>query len=273
VKKRVGYLEALRRELLLRNYSPRTIKAYTYCVNPFLEFASDNPVGLSDEDVKSFILLKKAEDLAPKTLNLYISAIKFLYRHVLKSERQIDIKFSKTPRKLPVVLTKKEVHAILDEVRNPKHKLMLSLIYGSGLRVSEVVRLRVRDVDLEKMVLYIRQSKGMKDRMSVVSEKLRVLLGQFLRDKRSGDYVFPSQRGGCLTTRTLQQVFKRAVEVSGVAKEVGVHSLRHSFATHLLEDGVDIRFIQKLLGHSSLRTTQVYAQVSDLAVRRVRSPF
>lgn len=257
-------LRKMRELMLLRNFSSRTIRAYLRCVRDFVD------EGLN---VKDFLLFKKEQGLAGQSLNLYLCAIKFYYRYVLKEPFDLDLKFSKRSKKLPVVLSRSEIEIILDRINNPKHWLMIALAYGSGLRVGELVTLRVRDLDFANNFIHLKKAKGNKDRITLLPLKLRENLRDFVQFKEGGSLVFESERGGRLHSRSAQLVFKRALLAAGIRKEATFHSLRHSFATHLLEQGTDIRYVQELLGHSNIKTTQIYTCVTDLGLKRISSPF
>ena len=161
----------------------------------------------------------------------------------------------------------------LESTQNTKHKLLLSLSYGAGLRVSEVIVLKVKDIDFDEMTIHIKNAKGQKDRISVLPEKLIDNLKVLLSEKTSNDFVFASERGGKLTTRTAQKVFERSLKKAEIKKDATFHSLRHSFATHLLENGVDVRYVQELLGHQNIRTTQIYTHVTNPKIKNIRSPL
>lgn len=268
-----NYVQRAREEMILRNYSPKTIKAYSAGISDFLSRYPGDAGGLIIEHVRQFLLLKQAKRLAPQTVNLYLNAIKFYYRDVLKSNGRIDLKFAKKSKKLPVVLSRTEIDRLLASIGNRKHRTMIALAYGAGLRVSEVVSLRVRDLQLDESVIHIKGAKGNKDRLTIVPEKLKADLGIFMADKSGSDFVFVSERGGKLTTKTAQIVFVRACRSAGLAKPATFHSLRHSFATHLLENGVDIRYVQSLLGHQNIRTTQLYTQVTKHNLSKITSPY
>jgi integrase/recombinase XerD len=180
----------------------------------------------------------------------------------------------KKEHKLPNVLGQKEVKRILQAIGNTKHRAILFLVYSSGLRVGEVVRLRIKDIDRERRTLHIRQGKGKKDRLTVLSESALEVVQHYIVQMKPETWLFPGQTPGShLSERTVQKVFENAVRIARVEKEVSVHSLRHSFATHLLEDGIDIRYIQELLRHQSTRTTEIYTHVAVKDVRRIKSPL
>ncbi len=267
-------------ELRLRNFSPRTWKAYLYGLKDFLKFLelkySLNNYDFSRpniQDIKEFLLIKHDKNLAPQTVNLFLQSIKFFYREVIKTNYPIDISFAKRSRKLPTVLSHREVSAVLDAVKNPKHRLMLSLAYGSGLRVSEVVKLRAGDIDFGRGLVFVKKAKGDRDRITLLPEKITRDLKRFLFGRNKDLYVFESNRGGRLTTRTAQKIFGKAVQRADVQKTATFHSLRHSFATHLLENGTDIRYVQELLGHKNIMTTQMYTRVTTTRIAHIKSPL
>lgn len=268
-----NYLLSLERELKQRNYSPKTLKAYTICVRYFLEYIWGDISIINREKIIDYILLLQKQGKAPKTVNLYKEAIKFFCKEILHIQLDWSIQLSKTPNKLPVVLSRQEVEQILSVLENKKHRLLLALSYGSGLRVSEVVDLRVRNFDIENLTIHLQWAKWQKDRLTLFSDKLLTDIGRIVSFKNGGDYFLESERGWKLTTRTAQAIFAQALKKSGIKKEATFHSLRHSFATHLLENGTDIRYIQELLGHTNIRTTQIYTKVMNPALRNIKSPL
>ena len=185
----------------------------------------------------------------------------------------IDIRFAKKSKKLPIVLSRDEINGLINSISNHKHKLLVSLAYGAGLRISEVLSIKVGDVDLNELQLHIKEAKGMKDRITVLSEKLCNDLEVMMAGKGAGDYVFNSERGGKLSVRTAGKIFKNALMKAGIKKDATFHSLRHSFATHLIENGTNIRYVQSLLGHSSIKTTELYTKVTSLGLRGIKSPL
>ncbi len=287
------YLDRLVEEVKLRGHSQRTARAYRSCLGVFLAFLKNGSKALGPQDlpisvvggggfdievldvekIRTFLLWKHDQGAAPQTVNLYLNSIKFFYREVLKNTTQISLKFAKRSRRLPVVFLREDVLALLAALKSQKHRLLLSLAYGSGLRVSEVVALKVADLDFERVLIYVRKGKGNKDRVSVMPGKIKDELKAFIFGKDLKTFVFESQRGGALHPRTAQKVFLQAMQKAGIAKIAGFHALRHSFATHLLENGVDIRYLQELLGHGSIRTTQIYTRLTSVALARIRSPL
>ena len=279
-------LTRTRNELVLRNYSPKTVKNYLSCLREYLDWVRIPSSGEErcpkggvvlekpDEDIiKRFLLMKQEKGYASQTVNLYLNAIRFYYYQVVRNYFRINIKFAKRSKKLPVVLTKEEILKILDCISNPKHKLMVGSAYGAGLRISELVSLKVKDVLLSEMTLHIKEAKGKKDRISLLPDKLKADIGLLVSNKNPNDYLLESERGGRLTTRTAGRIFSMAKNKAGIKKDATFHSLRHSFATHLLENGTDIRYVQSLLGHSNIRTTQIYTQVTTQAIQKIKSPL
>lgn len=267
------WMEQLRSELRVRGYSSRTVVSYVRCVEEFLKYVGGDIGKVRREEVMKFLLMKRDNGYASQTINLSLNAIQFLYRHILKLGTGLGIRYSKRNRRLPVVLSRDEICRIIEGIKNQKHRLLIELAYGAGLRVSEVVALRVRDVELGDLRLWVRSGKGGKDRMTIFSEKIVSGLRARVAGRDGGDFLFESERGGRLTTRTAQKIFESSLRRAGITKGATFHSLRHSFATHLLENGVDIRFIQELLGHENIRTTQRYTQIAHSMISSIRSPY
>jgi site-specific recombinase XerD len=233
------------------------------------------PEKIQQEDITQFLAtLEKDREYAASSINLAISAIKFFYKRVLKDD---IIKEQRRPRKderLPMVLSKTEVLKILDMEKNPKHRLLLMLVYSSGLRVSEVVTLKLEHIDLSCKVIYVRLGKGRKDRCTLLSEKAADLMTEYCAFFGIQTWLFPGQPATKhLSIRSAQHIFEKALRNAGILKNISIHSLRHSFATHLLENGTDIRYIQALLGHSSLRTTERYTHIARRSILNIKSPF
>jgi len=267
------FLQKTLDEIKRRDYSPFTAKNYLMCLRKYFDFKKRGFDHMNAENIKEFLTYKQNLGAAPQTLNLYLNAIKFFYREIIHTKRHINVKFAKRNKRLPVVLTRDEISNILESIKNPKHKLMVALAYGSGLRVSEVVKLKLRDINLSEKLIHIKYSKGKKDRITILPESLCDQLEVILLSKHKNDYVFESIRGGKLSTRALQAVLENALKNLGMTKPATFHSLRHSFATHLIEDGVDIRYVQELLGHSKIQTTQIYTQVTNLNIQKLHSPL
>ena len=261
------------RILRLRNYSPRTVRAYLGYIREYITFAKKRKIKDKRVAIEEFLLDKHKKGQSSQTVNLALNSIKFFYGNVMDDPQEIDLKFAKRSKKLPVVLSHSEIERIIEATENSKYRLMISLGYACGMRVSEVVSLRVGDLDIPELVVHIKEAKGKKDRISVLPEKLVDELNNLTAGKSVQDYLFPSNRGGRLTTASLQKTFRRSLEKAGIKKLASFHSLRHSFATHLLENGTDIRYVQELLGHSSIKTTQIYTKVTNPKLKQIKSPL
>jgi len=267
------HLKKAKEELRLRNYSIKTIKVYLGCLKEYFNFKKSNLKELEEDKIRKFLLDKQNKKYSSQTINLYLNAIKFFYREVLKNPRKIGLKFAKRNKKLPIILSRGEIKEIIRIIKNPKHKLMISLAYGAGLRISELVNLKVRDINLEELTIHLKNTKGKKERLTIFPEKIKKELGRIMTIKNPEDYLFESERGGRLSQRSIQKMFKNALRKTNIKKEATFHSLRHSFATHLLENGLNVRYVQELLGHRNIRTTQIYTQVTNPKLKNIRSPF
>ena len=207
-------------------------------------------------------------------MNVHINALRFLFQEVLGKRIMFRIRYSKTPKALPVFLTKGEVVRLFDVVRNPKHRLILELIYSAGLRVSEVVRLKKQDLELERGVGWVRKGKGNKDRPFIIAKLLVPKLREHVENYcRAHDYLFLGWKNTHLSIRSVQEIVKKVAARAGIKKNVHPHTLRHSFATHLVENGYDVCAVQPLLGHSSAETTMVYVHMASPALIGVESPY
>jgi site-specific recombinase XerD len=272
-------LEPVRRELLLRGYSPRTRKAYLGHVRRFLAWADVGVDGLPDDPTqlaeRYIVELVEARRISRSFHSQVVSALRFYFEAVLGKPRlAMAIPRPKKQSQLPAVLSQDEVARLLAKTRNLKHRALLMLLYSSGLRVGELVRLRPDDVDTDRAMVRVRGGKGAKDRYTLLARRAAEAV-QLYRDAYSkGRWLFAGARPGRhLTTRSVQRVVERAASASGIEKRVTPHTLRHSFATHLLEAGTNLRIIQELLGHQSARTTQVYTHVARSTIEAIRSPL
>ena len=259
--------------LQLGDYSPNTSKAYLLYIKQYLVFCKKANLRDKEEAIKRFLINKQELGQSAQTINLALNSIKFLYSKILKDNNQISIKFIKRSQKLPVVLSRSEIKEIISATINSKYRLIISLAYGSGLRVSEIAKLKVKDLDINELIIYIREAKGKKDRISILSEKLLVDLKNIINIKNPENFVFESNRGGKLSTASMQKMFYKSLKLSKINKRASFHSLRHSFATHLLENGTNLRYVQKLLGHANIRTTQGYTQVTNPTLKNIKSPY
>ena len=261
----MGYLETLRGELELRNYSRKTVAGYLSAVGLFLRDARK-----LDEDAAKEHLRKLLKSHAPSSVAHDAVALQFFLRDILRLEASIPR--PKREKKIPVILTPDEVRTLILSTGNPKHRLILKMLYGCGLRVSEIVDLKKACLDFGEGLIHVQLAKGKKDRFVKIPDSLSADLASFCGLTPESP-VFPSQRGGKLTTATIQAIVEKAARKAGIKKEVYPHLLRHSFATHLLEQGTDLRIIQKLLGHSDIKTTQIYTQISQASIKSVKSPL
>jgi site-specific recombinase XerD len=234
------HFEALKKELISRKYSRKTIKLYLHYNEDFLKFAKKTPCTISNCDVRDYLYhLVEEKNASASTLNIAINALKFYYGEVLKQRFAYEIRRPKKDKKLPVVLSQEEVSRILSSVSNIKHKALLMLIYSAGLRVGEVVKLRVEDIDTERKLIHIRGAKGRKDRYTILSDTAAEVIELYRSTSTLKKWLFPGKREGFhITTRTVGKIFGKAVKKAEISKNATVHSLRHSFATHLLESGV-----------------------------------
>jgi site-specific recombinase XerD len=269
------YLTQLSWEIKLKNYSSRTLQAYIQCVEYFLKFwikTEEKLVTIDRDLIKKVMLYLHNKGKAPKTINLYKSAIIFFVNEVLWLWIE-KLSMSKEAKKLPSVLSQSEVQQLIWSYTNTKHKLIIKLSYGCGLRVSEVIALRTKDIDFDRHVLTVRWWKWNKDRQIPLPNSLYDELQSLLSITEANSFVFESERWGSLTTTTLQKIFHQWCKRIGLKKDATFHSLRHSFATHLLEQGTDIRYVQTLLGHANIRTTQIYTHVMQPALDKIISPL
>ncbi len=265
-----------RNQLQMRSYSVNTQRIYLSEFADLLFLIHDFPIqNLNPKRLKDYFLYcVQTLKMKERKMNGKINAIKFYFEHVLHRPKMFfDIPRPKTPSTLPKLLSKNEVKKIIDITKNLKHKIALKLCYGMGLRVSEVVNLKLHHIDSSRMVVHIVGAKGKKDRYvplpRTILEELRSYYG-FYKPKI---YLLEGQYGGIYSKSSMQQVFKKSMRKAGINKKIGIHGLRHSYATHLLESGADLRFIQELLGHHSIKTTQIYTSVSHTHMIKIKSPL
>ncbi|MBN2434206.1 MAG: site-specific integrase [Spirochaetes bacterium] len=263
------YLKHLNR----KRYSRNTIKNYTHHLMEFLLYTG-NAKPFSNDCIISYCdYLVSEKKVSPAYQQMAINAIRYLYVHVLNQQMPETHLRPKKEKRLPTVLSIDEVKCIFNSISNTKHKTAISLIYSAGLRISEAINLKKNDIDFDRGVITIKQSKGKKDRQVPLSKNFLTLLDIYLKEYRPVIYLLEGQSGGKYTAKSIQMVFQKACREANIQKRVTVHSLRHSYATHLLEKGTDLRIIQELLGHSSSKTTEIYTHVSIKTIQNVRSPF
>ena len=265
----------LETELHARKYSINTINLYIYYNQSICQWLKKTPNLITSEDVKNYLAHKeKDENHSAASLNLMLSAIKFFFRNILKSDKIREHKRPRQDKRLPIVMAKSEIKKMIKMEKNLKHSLLLMMVYSSGLRVSEVVSLKRHDVDIVRKSIVVIAGKGRKDRYTITSEMVMSTLKEYCEKYNITDWLFPGQPvTRHLSIRSAQHIFENAVKKAGIEKNVSIHCLRHSFATHLLESGIDIRYIQDLLGHSSVRTTERYTHVARRKALSITSPL
>jgi len=267
---------ALEQTLLLKRYSYNTIKSYLNAFRQFLfHFDTQKPSGLTRADIDAYILHQiKTKNISESHQNMILSALKMFYAEVLGQHEKVrDMIRPKRPQKLPHTLTEDEVSALLRATGNPKHKCILMLIYSAGLRLGELTRLRLKDMEPAAGRVFVYGGKGKKDRCTILSPKVWEQLQAYMAVYQPVEWVFEGQTGGQYSARSVQEIFTQAKIKSGINPYSTVHTLRHSFATHLLEAGVDLRYIQDLLGHESSKTTEIYTHITRVGWQRVQSPL
>ena len=266
--------ELIRKEGLRRGLSHKTIRTYRYCVRKFFNWCKKEPNEVSKTDIKSYLDLMIEKGACGNTINVNLSALRFLYCDILNKRLMINIRYSKTPKALPIVLTKEEVAMLINSISNPKHKLMAKLMYSAGLRVSELVHLKPENLDIKNGYGWVRHGKGNKDRMFVIAESIKEELASYIsKECASPDsYIF---RGfsGHLTTATVRSIIKNATKKARITKHAHPHTLRHSFSTHLIENGSSVAEVQSLLGHSSAETTMAYLHIASPKMIGTKSPI
>lgn len=273
----IASIETFKRHLLSKRYSPNTINTYSDALKSFLTFCNTKAVkDISNDDFiaynNDYILKNK---FSSSYQNQIVNTIKLFFKIVKDSKIEIDkIHRPKREKTLPNVLSKEEIKTILEAPKNLKHKAMLSMIYSCGLRRSELLNLKPNDIDSKRNVVIIRQSKGKKDRITPLSPKILELLRDYYKEYSPKMYLFEGQEKNTqYSARSLEEVLKKSINLATINKPVTLHWLRHSYATHLLESGTDLRYIQELLGHNSSKTTEIYTHVSTKNIQQIKSPF
>jgi site-specific recombinase XerD len=261
-------------DMSLRNLSPATQRSYIHAVKKFSRHCGRSPDRLGLEDVRAFQVYLVSQGISWAALNQTVCALRFFYGVTLdRGEIPERIAYARTPRKLPAILSPDEVVRFLEAVSSLKARAALTTAYAAGLRVSEAVSLKVSDIDSDRMLIQVRHGKGAKDRAVMLSAQLLAILRTYWRLTRPADWLFPGRCDGPINVTFLHSACRSATKAAGLTKKVSVHTLRHSFATHLLESGTDIRIIQVLLGHSNLSTTARYTQVATTTIASTQSPL
>lgn len=279
-------IEAVKREMLRRKLSRKTIKTYLFYIRKFLLFCHKEPKRFSKKDCRDFLLRYmdgsfswtkrgRNEEVSGSSLNVVLNSLRFMMEEVLRKSMRLNIRYSKIPKTLPLCLNKSEVRLLIDTIENDKHRLIVSLMYGAGLRVSEVVKLKLEDLDLEVGIGWVRKGKGNKDRPFIIPETLKLDLSNLVLDckVKAVYYLFPGLNRNHLSVRSVQQIVKTAAKKSDLDKKIHPHTMRHSFATHIIENGSDVTVLQSLLGHNEVRTTMEYLHLARPKLISVRSPL
>lgn len=259
-------------ELRVRNFSNQTIDAYLYHNDRFLDFIEKEQRNITSRDIKAYLNYLVINGAGPRTINMAINSLKCYYESYLRKRLFKNIKRSKIPKDLTPVLSKGEVRAMIDKTNSLKHRLLIELLYSSGMRVGECVKIKVGDI--QDSIVFIRKEKGNKDRFTITSKRFAGETDKYLAmSKRQSDYLFDNGFGKHTTIRTAEEVIKLAAQRAGIKRRVYPHLLRACFATHLLEDGLPMHTIQRLLGHADIKTTQGYARGRTDDLKKIKSPL
>ena len=264
------------RKLKELRYSHNTLKTYKVLFEEFINYYNKHDIALIDEKMiiafLQYLVLERKISLSYQ--NQSINAIKFYYERVLKGDRKIySVERPRREKTLPVVLNETEILRTIKLVSNIKHKAIIMLIYSSGLRLSEVINMKIKDIDSERMQVFVRQAKGKKDRYTLLSHKILPMLRQYFEEYKPKEWLFEGARGEQYSSSSVQTIVSEAFQRAGITKKATTHTLRHCFATHLLEHGTDLRYIQKLLGHESVKTTEIYTHVTTKGFDQIKNPL
>jgi site-specific recombinase XerD len=271
-------ISVFERKLTLQRYSVNSIKNYNSAVRNFLQMAEKRfhrPDELNENEIEKYVYWKiKKDHISSSYQRMIVASIDKFYSSVVGKNLNIRHLYpSRKKHELPKYLTRAEVKRIFFSIDNPKHACIVKLLYGCGLRLNELLNLKISDIDSENMLIHIRLSKGNKDRMVMLPPTLLPELRNYYKISHPKDYLFEGQDGGMYSAKSVQTIVKTAATKAGITKPVSPHILRHSFATHLLENGTDVRYIQQLLGHSSVKTTEIYTHITDIAKSNIKSPL
>lgn len=263
-------------DMRLKGLRPRTIRTYLDCMKRVAVHFRKSPAVLSDEEIRGYLHhLMEVRKASQAVISQSYSALKFFFEHTLQREwNHARIPRSKQRKKLPGVLSREDVESIFSATKNLKHRAILMTIYGAGLRISEATRLKVSDIDSRRMMIRVDEGKGLKDRYTLLGERNLEILRVYYKTYRPSEWLFPGRgRSEPVSISSVQRVFKASVQKAGIKKKASVHTLRHCFATHLLESGTDLYYIQRLLGHKSAGTTSVYLHITGKDIGKIKSPI
>jgi len=268
--------EAVKNKLEMMRYSESTVKTYTHMLNQFFTYYhAYKPSEITNEQIKSYLrYLVQEREVSESFQNQAINAIKFYYEKVLGGVRQTYyIDRPKKSKYLPTVLSQEETKKLLQNIGNLKHKLIITLIYSGGLRISELINLELVDIDYDSKRIHIKNAKGKKDRYIPLAERTKSVITYYIKKYNPEIYMVEGIKGGKYSTSSIQKFFKKYCLQCGITKKVSPHTLRHSFATHMLENGIDLRYIQHLLGHSSSKTTEIYTHITQSGINNIKNPI
>ncbi|MCX7820611.1 MAG: site-specific integrase [Brevinematales bacterium] len=265
----------LKNHLIYRKYSSRTKKLYLHYNSELLKYCRKTPENITSEDIQNYLYhLSSVLKCSSATINVALNSFKFYYGQVKRKKMIYEIKKPKKDEVLPEALTLNEVKKIVDSIKNIKHKCIIALTYSAGLRVSEVSKLKLKDIDFQRKIIYVILSKGRKDRYTTLSDNMHKIVSEYLKKYQPTYWLFESwTQDKHISIRTIQKIFKKATEKAGIKKKVSIHSLRYSFANHLLERGVDIECVRKLLGYQTIRKTEIYNHLSVNKINQIKNPF
>ncbi len=267
--------DIIRKEALRRGLSNKTIIVYIRCVEKFFRSCDKEPKKVTKKDVRDFLDELIEKNHPGNTINVYNNALKFLFEQCLGKKMRLNIRYSKKAQRLPIVLTQEETKRLICSISNEKHKLMIKLMYSAGLRVSELLNLRVRDLELNSGYGWVRQGKGKKDRPFILAEKVKYNILEYINKNKLklDSFMFISNRNKPYNVRSVQNIVRNAAKKAKLNKKFSCHTLRHSFATHLIENGYSVSEVQSLLGHNSLDTTMIYVHLASPRIMNVKSPL
>lgn len=271
----MNFIDSIKKEGEQRRFSPRTIELYQSCTKVFFRQINKSTNEITKKDVREFLDKLNEEGKAGGTIHVYLNALKFYFEKCLGRNFRLDIKYCKRPRRLPEVLTREETIKILKSIKNSKHRLMISLLYGAGLRVSELLNLKIGEINFENKYGFVRRGKGNKDRIFILPEKIDLELQELVKFEKlcNEDYLFLTNRGEQYSSRTIAEIIKSACKITGIKRKIHPHTLRHSFATHLIENGSSVNEVQSLLGHKSPETTMIYVHLASPKLIGIKSPL
>ncbi len=268
-------LEKLKDEGLRKGLSQTTIKTYSHCINKFLRVCQKELHYITKDDIENYLLNLVKWNKSSSTINLNVMALKFFFEKVLKRKLTINIEYTKTRKRLPEFLTQEEINRLFQNITNQKHLLMIKLLYATGMRVSELTHLKVKDFQFDQNYGWVREGKGKKDRLFIIAQKLKDELLRWIKEKNLNDqkFLFYGYGNKPVSRESISKIIKDAAKRSQITKNVHPHTLRHSFATHLIQNGYAVTEVQPLLGHSKIETTMVYLHMVSPNLLSVKSPF